>query len=133
MLISVLQASAACKLYHIYMLSREKSTLKNTTVETNASKKKNKQNSRRADKNPACIKMVSYVLFILYKVASFLDTIPSTSCSAVRSFIALSRIKTFLRSNGGNKVQNFCSYSFWQLLCEYQVIKLSANNSSFVG
>jgi len=34
------------------------------------------------------------------RVASILATIPATACSAVRSFSAPPRIKTFLRSNG---------------------------------
>ena len=38
------------------------------------------------------------ILPVLYKVASILATIPATSCSAERSFSALRRIKTFLRS-----------------------------------
>ena len=38
------------------------------------------------------------ILSVLYKVASILATIPATSCSAERSFSALRRIKTFLRS-----------------------------------
>ena len=38
------------------------------------------------------------ILPVLYKVTSILATIPATSCSAERSFSALRRIKTFLRS-----------------------------------
>ena len=38
------------------------------------------------------------ILPVLYKVASILARIPATSCSAERSFSALCRIKTFLRS-----------------------------------
>ena len=41
------------------------------------------------------------ILPVLYKVASILATIPATSCSAERSFSALRRIKTFLRSTMG--------------------------------
>ena len=41
------------------------------------------------------------ILPVLYKVASILPTIPATSCSAERSFSALRRIKTFLRSTMG--------------------------------
>ncbi|XP_068756927.1 zinc finger MYM-type protein 1-like [Montipora capricornis] len=41
------------------------------------------------------------ILPVLYKVASILATIPATSCSAERSFSALRRIKTFLRSAMG--------------------------------
>ena len=42
-----------------------------------------------------------YILPGLYKVISILATIPATSCSAERSFSALRRIKTFLRSTMG--------------------------------
>ena len=38
------------------------------------------------------------ILPVLYKVASILATIPAASCSAERSFSALRRIKTFVRS-----------------------------------
>ena len=41
------------------------------------------------------------ILPVLYKVASILARIPATSCSAERSFSALRRIKTFLRSTMG--------------------------------
>ena len=41
------------------------------------------------------------ILPVLYRVASILATIPATSCSAERSFSALRRIKTFLRSTVG--------------------------------
>ena len=41
------------------------------------------------------------ILPVLYKVASILATIPATSCSAERSFSALHRIKTFVRSTMG--------------------------------
>ena len=41
------------------------------------------------------------ILPVLYKVTSILATIPATSCSAERSFSALRRIKTFLRSTMG--------------------------------
>ena len=41
------------------------------------------------------------ILLVLYKVASILATIPATSCSAERSFSALRRIKTFVRSTMG--------------------------------
>ena len=43
------------------------------------------------------------ILPVLYKVASILATIPATSCSAERSFSALRRIKTFLRSTMGHE------------------------------
>ena len=41
------------------------------------------------------------ILPVLYKVASILATIPATLCAAERSFSALRRIKTFLRSTMG--------------------------------
>ena len=41
------------------------------------------------------------ILPVLYKVASILATIPATSYSAERSFSAVRRIKTFLRSTTG--------------------------------
>ena len=41
------------------------------------------------------------ILPVLYRVASIPATIPATSCSAERSFSALRRIKTFLRSRMG--------------------------------
>ena len=43
------------------------------------------------------------ILPVLYKVASMLATIPATSCSAERSFSALRRIKTVLRSTMGQE------------------------------
>ena len=41
------------------------------------------------------------ILPVLYKVTSILATISATSCSAERSFSALRRIETFLRSTKG--------------------------------
>ena len=41
------------------------------------------------------------ILPVLCKVASILATIPATPCAAERSFSALRRIKTFLRSAVG--------------------------------
>ena len=41
------------------------------------------------------------ILPVLYKVASIQATIPAIPCSAERSFSALRRIKTFLRSKMG--------------------------------
>ena len=49
---------------------------------------------------------VHEVLPVVYKVFSILATIPATSCSAERSFSALRRLKTNLRSTMGQKRLN---------------------------
>ncbi|XP_028412053.1 zinc finger MYM-type protein 1-like [Dendronephthya gigantea] len=49
---------------------------------------------------------VHEVLPVAYKVFSILATIPATSCSAERSFSALRRLKTYLRSTMGQKRLN---------------------------
>ena len=49
---------------------------------------------------------VHEVLPVVYKVFSILATIPTTSCSAERSFSALRRLKTYLRSTMGQKRLN---------------------------
>ena len=49
---------------------------------------------------------VHEVLPLVYKVFSILATIPATSCSAERSFSALRRLKTYLRSTMGQKRLN---------------------------
>jgi hypothetical protein len=49
---------------------------------------------------------VHEVLPVVYKVFSILATIPATSCSAERSFSALRRLKTYLRSTMGQKRLN---------------------------
>ena len=49
---------------------------------------------------------VHEVLPVVYKVFSILATIPATSCSAERSFSALRRLKTCLRSTMGQKRLN---------------------------
>ena len=101
---AVLQASTTSKLYQIsmawigkcYQVRSQSLKTTCTTVGTHAREKNAAVMVKTMHQNG-----LHDILPVLYKVASILATIPATSCSAERSFSALRRIKTFLRSTMG--------------------------------
>ena len=58
------------------------------------------------------------ILPVLYKVTSILATISATSCSAERSFSALRRIETFLRSTKGQDRLNSITVINSRMTCK---------------
>ena len=79
------------------MLSSEKSIFENYDCGDPCQRKKNAAVMEKSMHQNG----LHDILPVLYKVASILATIPATSCSAERSFSALRRIKTSLRSTMG--------------------------------
>ena len=97
---AILQASTTSKLIKFCvdseMLSSEKSIFENYNCGDPCQRKNAAVMVKTMHQNG-----LHDILPVLYKVASILATIPATSCSAERSFSALRRIKTFLRSTMG--------------------------------
>ena len=84
------------------LLSSEKNVFENIDADYPDSERKNAATMvRRMFENG-----VHEVLPLVYKVFLILATIPATSCSAERSFSALRRLKTYLRSTMGQKRLN---------------------------
>ena len=84
------------------LLSSEKNVFENIDADNPDSERKNAATMvRRMFENG-----VHEVLPLVYKVFSIPATIPATSCSAERSFSALRRLKTYLRSTMGQKRLN---------------------------
>ena len=84
------------------LLSSEKNVFENIDADYPDSERKNAATLVRRMFETG----VHEVLPLVYKVFSILGTIPATSCSAERSFSALRRLKTYLRTTMGQKRLN---------------------------